>query len=44
LGSLRPFVGLALAAPVLLYEPVGWTMIAVTTLAVLHVACAKRFA
>ena len=43
LQLLQPFFGLVLAA-VLLQEPVGWTMIAVTGLVVLCVAGAKRFA
>jgi drug/metabolite transporter (DMT)-like permease len=43
LQLLQPFFGLALAA-LLLGEPVAWTMIAVTTLVVLCVAGAKRFA
>lgn len=43
LQLLQPFFGLALAS-LLLHEPVAWTMIAVTALVVLCVACAKRFA
>ena len=43
LQLLQPFFGLALAG-LLLGEPVGWTMIAVTGLVVLCVVGAKRFA
>ena len=43
LQLLQPFFGLALAG-VLLHEPVAWTMIAATSLVVLCVAGAKRFA
>ncbi|MGV6872218.1 DMT family transporter [Pseudochelatococcus sp. B33] len=43
LQLLQPFFGLSLAG-VLLGEPVGWTMIAVTVLVVLCVAGARRYA
>ena len=43
LQLLQPFFGLSLAG-LLLGEPVAWTMIAVTTLVVLCVAGARRFA
>jgi drug/metabolite transporter (DMT)-like permease len=43
LQLLQPFFGLALAS-MLLGEPVAWGMIAVTSLVVLCVAGAKRFA
>ncbi|HYD16323.1 MAG TPA: DMT family transporter [Hyphomicrobium sp.] len=43
LQLLQPFFGLALAG-LLLHEPVAWTMVAVTSLVVVCVAGAKRFA
>ena len=43
LQLLQPFLGLALAG-LLLREPVAWSMIAATAIAVLCVAGAKRFA
>lgn len=43
LQLLQPFIGLALAGLVL-HEPVAWTMIAATSLVVLCVLGAKRFA
>ena len=43
LQLLQPFFGLSLAG-LLLGEPIAWTMIAVTTLVVLCVAGARRFA
>ena len=43
LQLLQPFFGLLLAA-LLLHEPVGWPMVAVTAAVVLCVAAARRFA
>jgi drug/metabolite transporter (DMT)-like permease len=43
LQLLQPFFGLVLAS-LLLHEPVAWTMIAATSIVVLCVAGAKRFA
>ena len=42
LQLLQPFFGLALAA-VLLHETVAWSMVAITAVIVVCVACAKRF-